>query len=144
MKRSIADARRALEEDLIPSSSDHVAAKARSELAANEAKARKYADGYVGEGEAEILTMRDAALHALTETRDELDALTAQGREARIPTSEYAARLRELSQRRERAEDALGQCEALTDRLGQIEQDPTAWFDALTQRMPRLVMDWSW
>ena len=144
MKRTIADARRALEEDVVPSASDHVAAKARSELAANEAKARKHADGYVGEREAEILTMRDAALRALTEARDELDALTAQGREARMPAAEYSQRLRELSQRRQQAETALGQCEELTDRLGEIERDPCAWFDALTARMPRLVMDWRW
>ena len=144
MKRTIADARRALEQDVIPSASDHVAAKARAELAANEAKARKHADGYITEREAEILTMRDTVLRALTEARDELDALTAQGRDARIGTAEYTQRLRELSQRRERAEDALSQCEELTDRLGEIERDPCAWFDALTQRMPRLVMDWSW
>ena len=144
MKRSIADARRALEEDLIPNSSDHVAKQARQELAANEQKAKQHADGYVGEREAEILTMRDAALRALTETRDELDALAAQGREARIPTAEYTQHLRELSQRKDRAEDALSQCEELTDRLGEIEADPCRWFDALTARMPGLILDWSW
>ena len=144
MKRTIADARRALEEDVVPSASDHVAAKARSELAANEQKAKQHADSYIAEREAEILTMRDAALRALTEARDELDALTAQGKEARIGTAQYTQRLRELSQRRKGAEDALGQCGELTDGLDEIEQDPIAWFDALTARMPRLVMDWSW
>ena len=144
MKRTIADARRALEQDVIPSASDHVAAKARSELAANEQKAKQHADSYIAEREAEIIAMRDTALRTLTETRDELDVLAAQGRDARIPTAEYTARLRELSQRRQQAETALGQCEELTDRLGEIERDPCAWFDALTQRMPRLVMDWTW
>ena len=144
MKRTIADARRALEEDVIPTVSDHVAKQARQELAANEAKAKQHADSYVAEREAEIIAMRDTALRTLTETRDELDVLAAQGRDARIPTAEYTARLRELSQRKDRAEDALGQCEELTDRLDEIEQDPIAWFDALTARMPRLVMDWSW
>jgi len=138
------DARRALEEDLIPTVSDHVAQQARQELAAGEAKARRHADSYIAERETEIIAMRDTALRALTETRDELDALAAQGRDARIPTAEYTARLRELSQRKDRAEDALSQCGELTDRLDEIEQDPIAWFDALTARMPRLVMDWSW
>ena len=144
MKRTIVDARRALEEDLIPTVSDHVAKQARQELAAGEAKARRHADSYISEREAEIITMRDAALRELTETRDKLDVLAAQGRDARIPTAEYTARLRELSQRTDRAEDALGQCEELTDRLDEIEQDPIAWFDALTARIPRLVLDWSW
>ena len=144
MKRTLADARRALEEDLIPNSSDHVAKQARAELAAGEAKARQHADGYIAERETEIIAMRDTGLRALTETRDELDALAAQGREARIPTAEYTQHLRELSRRKDRAEDTLGQCEELTDRLGEIERDPIAWFDALTQRMPRLVMGWSW
>ena len=144
MKRTIVDARRALEEDLIPNSSDHVAKQARQELAANEAKAKQHADSYIAEREAEIIAMRDAALRALTETRDELDALAAQGRGARIPTAEYTARLRELSQRKDRAEDALGQCEELTDGLGEIEQDPIAWFDGLTARSPRLMLDWGW
>jgi chromosome segregation ATPase len=143
-RRTIADARRSLESDLLPSASDHIANLAKRELAAAEAKAKQHADAYVARREGEILQLRDTALRWLTDARDGLEALTAETASARTTASDASRRLRDLQGLKDRAESALAKCAEEAEELEAVEKDPSTWFDALTQRSPHLRLEWSW
>jgi hypothetical protein len=134
MRRTLADARRSFEQEWLPRLSDHQARQGRQVLDQAEAEARQRAEAFMADREAEIRQARDSALRSLTEARDALEALAAQGAEGRMPAEEYERRLHSLRSQQAWADAQLDQAEEKVTLIGQIEADPLAWFDELTRR----------
>jgi hypothetical protein len=98
-KRSIQDARRVFEREVVPSTSDHGTKQGRARLDAAENRAREEARRYVAGREQEAMELRDQALRTLTECRDAYEELHAEGSEARVSATDYTATLNRLRTR---------------------------------------------
>ncbi len=140
MRRTLADARRAMEEDLIPQSSDYIANRAREFYREQERKAEQQAARFISEREAEVVSIRNEALRELAEVRDGLEALNT----ASLPSEEFTAELRSLRERQAEAEAALTKAQEHVDLIEQIEEDVTAWWSEMESRQPQLQADWPW
>src|SRR5262245_10950489 len=99
MRMTLTQLRAHIEEVVVPSASDYMAAQARGLLSRAEEQARTYAAAYVAQRADEVDHVRIDALHELTEIRDAFDDLTAEGKAGRMPASEYGDRLDTLSAR---------------------------------------------
>ena len=84
MKRTIAEARRVLEEDAAPHANDYRVRLAREVLAKAEAHAQATANSFLDRNTSELREVRGEALRELTEVRDGLDALATEGATGRI------------------------------------------------------------
>jgi hypothetical protein len=144
MRRTIADARQVLEEDLAPTLNDGRLRQAREVLAQAEAQAREAAGAHLDRHEAELREVRQEALRELTEVRDAFDALVAEGAEGRISAKEYADRLDVLGQRRAQADDALAKAAEQVERFQGIEDDPIGFYDELASRFEHMKVDFPW
>jgi hypothetical protein len=144
MRRTLADARRSMEQELIPGSSDYVSGQAKAFLEEQERKATKAADSYISERERELVEVRNTALRELAEVRDQLEDLASEGRTGRIPAEHYTSLLHDLRERQAQAEAQLAKGQEQVEAIEQIEEDPIAWFDSLTQRQPHMRMDFPW
>lgn len=138
-RRTMADARRALEEEVIPRVSDHWANEYRTFLESAESVARKQADEFFERREGEILGVREEALKSLTEVRDEYDALQSGIGTGLLPARDATLSLRSLRRRQEEAEALLGRAEHEVERLEELESDGgIAWMDDVMQRSGQL------
>jgi hypothetical protein len=144
MRRTIADARRTLEEDIAPGLNDGRLRQAQEVLAQAEAQARETARGYLDRQEAEVQEVRQTALRDLTEVRDAFDSLVAEGAEGRISAREYAERLDALGQRHARADDALAKAAEQVERFEGVEDDPVGFYDELASRFEHMKVDFPW
>jgi hypothetical protein len=143
-KRTIQDARTALERDLAPTLNDHAMREHQAVLAQAEAVATGAADQRIAAQEQSVLAARDAALHALTDTRDAMDELRRHGATGRVAARDYQAQLASLRQQQASAEQTLAKAEEQVEVIAAIEADPVAWFDALCQRQPTLMRSFPW
>lgn len=144
MKRTLAQARRMLEEDLAPNLNDRALREHRRVLEEAEANARRHADQFVSECEAEARSAWDAAVRELSAVRDALDQLAAEGATGRVSAEEYTARLGHLRARQEEAEAELDATGANVDAIERIEGDPAEWFDDLASHHPILMPEFPW
>jgi hypothetical protein len=144
MQRTVAEARRVLEQDVIPRVNDHWANEWRQVLAKAEDEARTVADRFVADREEEVLAARDAALRELTACRDAYDDLTKQGAQGRVSAREYAAALGDLRRRQTAADAAIAQAVEQVEQIEDIEDNPIAFFDQLVTRTPRLKPEFPW
>ncbi len=143
-RRTLSDARQALEQDVLPMVSDHKAREFQAALAEAEKQATSFAEGYIGDQEQEVRTARDEALRELTAVRDAFDDLLGQGSSGRVPASEYTDQLQELRGRQTQAEAQLAWAEERVTLIEQIEADPIAWFDELASRFPQMKAEVPW
>lgn len=143
-RRTITDARIALDEELSGRLNDGKRKELEGILQSAEADARSHAERFVADREAEVVAARDGALRALTDVRDALDDLAREGADGRIAASDYTSRLEGLRHRQTTAEQQLARAEATVEVVTVIESDPVAWFDELTRRNPRLMKEWPW
>jgi len=140
MKTTLANARQNLE-DALPGLSDWQAREARQVLADAEARAKSYAEEYIAAREAEVRAARDEALRELTAVRDGMDALTSEGSTGRISAEDYSTTLNGLVARQFAAEERLNRAEEKVGLIEQIEADPVARCDSMSQRIPHLLME---
>lgn len=143
-RRTLADARRSLEGNVLPSASDYQAREYQQVLGAAEERAKARATEYLTEGEAEVRAVWDEALRELAAVRDAYDDLKSEGGLGRIPAAQYSAELNDLRQRQDRAEAALRDAETRVGAIEQIEEDPIAWYSDLQRRMPHLQEEVPW
>lgn len=143
-RRTLGDARRTLEEDMLPGLSDYWGVQLKAQLTAAEARAKQHADSFVSDRQTEVLATRDAVLRELTDVRDGYDDLANQAAMGRITATDYSARLRTLRQRQAGAEDALGRAEESVEVVAAIEEDPLGWYDDVSRRMPSMLTDFAW
>jgi hypothetical protein len=144
MRRTIAVARRTLEEDIAPDLNDGRLRQAQEVLAQAEAHARETAGAYLDRHEAELQEVRQSALRELTEVGDAFDALVAEGAEGRIYAKAYAERLDALRQRHAQADDALAKVAEQVERFEGIEDDPVGFYDELASRLEHMKVDFPW
>src|SRR5438105_2307273 len=85
MKRTIADARIVLEQDLAPTMNDYAMRQARTVLEAAEQRARSYAEEYAAKLDEEVRSIRDETGRELAEVRDAMEDLAADGASETIP-----------------------------------------------------------
>src|SRR5262245_4480837 len=97
MRRSLQDARRALEEDLAPTLTDRQLREAQAFMSEAEASARTEAQGHIAAEEREGHNARNQALRALTQVRDRMEELIEEGRSGRVTSEEMTTQLRELT-----------------------------------------------
>ncbi len=142
-RRTIADARVALERDLAPTLNDFAMREQRV-LAEAEAVATKAAEQRIAAEEQAVVAARDAALHALTDTRDAMDELRRTGATGRVSASDYQARLQALRQQQGAAEQHLAKAEEQVEAIAAIEADPVAYYDELCRRQPALLPHFPW
>ena len=143
-RRTIGEARRLLERDLLPRVGDYWGKVYNDELDRAEQHAKQYADQHISDREKEIKEVRNSSLRELTEVRDALQSLEAEGKRARIGAAEYNQRLAELRQRQRVAEAALSKAEEEVDEVEEVETSPVEWYDSLSRRMPTLRREFSW
>jgi predicted ATPase len=144
MKRTIADARQALEQDVAPGLNDHRMRELQAVVKAEEDKARARAASYVEQREGEVRAIRDEALRLLTEARDRMEELTSAARLGRVPAQEVAGQLQEARRQQQQAEAELARAEAIVARIESVEDDPVAFVDDLFRRNPQLMPEWPW
>jgi chromosome segregation ATPase len=142
-RRTLVDARREFEEQVLPRVSDHQARQGREMLEVAEGKARAEADKRVISIEAEVREIRDEALRELTEVRDSFDALASEASLGRISSAEYSNRLEALRRRQAEAEGQLDDAEEKVEQIAAVEDDPIRWYDDLTRRT-NLLQEWPW
>src|SRR5262249_52933119 len=121
MKRSLADARRTLEEDIARDMTELRLRDARAFMNDAEEAARQQAEQYIRGQEQEAQALRTQALHQLTDARDGMESLMEQASLDNITSTEYAARLRELSTLQRQAEASLAQATTHFERIEEIE-----------------------
>jgi chromosome segregation ATPase len=143
-RRLLRDARRSLEEEVLPSANDYRGRQHTQVLQAAETRARQRAEAFLEEHEHDVREARDSALRELTEVRDELHELASEGKEGRISAGEYLDRLDHLRIRQRDAEASLSEVEQAIEHISAVEDDPIAWADDLASRFPRLKEDFPW
>lgn len=142
MRRTIAAFKHDFETNILPGVSDYNANRIKKLIAEAETEARLRAKAHVEELERQVLSLRDEALHELTEVRDSFDDLARDGQDARVRAADYSSKMAELRKRQDQAEEQLAHAEAIVEDLEAVEADPIEWFDKFTQRMPMLMKDW--
>lgn len=143
MKRTIASARLALEEDFSRQPS-WWQAKAREAIAEAEKAATEYATGFLDRMVPEVEEVVLGATEELTEVRDALDDLRREASDGRMLAGDYASRLAELRDRQTRAEVALENAEDRVEDLEKIEESPIEWYDAQSERFAHLRRNYPW
>src|ERR1700675_4520410 len=136
MKRTVAAARRALDEDVIPGLSDYWANKFRALMAEEEARARAIAAEHVAQQSAEVLKARKRAMEELTRIRDASEDLNSAVKVGRIDARDAARQLSDIRARQKLAETALATAEEKVAGIEKVEADPIAYTDDLMQRTP--------
>lgn len=144
MRRTIADARRALEEEVAPRANEYGMRKARAVLEAAERHATEYATRVLDDTEPLLRETIDESSRELAEVRDALDDLRREAKDGRISASDYATRLSELRDRQTRAEVALSEAEDRIADVEKIEDDPIAYYDAQSERFRHLQRSFPW
>jgi hypothetical protein len=144
MRRTISEARRAFELDVVPRVNDFGRQQFEAKLREEEAKARAAVAEVISGQEARVLQLRDQSLRELTEVRDEFDRLDAEAGDGRLDAAHLAEQLDVLKHRQDAAESRLQRAAERVDYVDRAEQDPIAWYDDLIERMPQLKPDWPW
>ena len=144
MRRTLADARAALEQDVAPHVNNYQLGQYREVLTRAEAEAKTRADAYLAERADEVSAAQTDAVRTLTAVRDAFDDLTAGARSGRIPADAFAAEIATLRARQAEAEDALRRAEEKVEAIAQIEADPLRWSDDLSRRLPHLRENFPW
>jgi chromosome segregation ATPase len=143
-KRTLGDARRVLEEDVIPRVSDHWAAEYRRVLGSGEADAKQRASRYVDDLAKEIDKLRDEALRDLSSCRDELEDLAREGKTGRLAADVFTDELHKLHRRQDQAEAMLTEAEKKLEQVESIEGAPLDWYDGLARRIPSMLKEFPW
>jgi chromosome segregation ATPase len=143
-RRLLRDARRSLEEEVLPRSNDYWNRQYSQFLQAAETRARQRADADLEEREQEVRQARDSILRELTEVRDELHELADEGKQGRISSANYLERLDHLRMRQRQAEEHLHELDQAIDQIATVEDDPIGWADDLASHYPRLREDFPW
>ena len=116
-RRLLRDAKRSLEEDVLPKADDYTARQHTRFLKEAEARARQRAQEFLEEREHEAREARDSVLRELTEVRDELHELVEEGKQGRISSAEYLDRLERLRMQQRGAEEELGEVEQAIEKI---------------------------
>ncbi len=143
-RRLLRDARRALEEDVAPTTSDYWTREHTRHVEEAEARARQRAIAFLEEREREVREVRATVLRELTEVRDQLHDLASEGSLGRLSPVMYSERLDALRARQRKAEQRLAKAEESVERISALEADPIAWADDLASRFPHLKEDFPW
>jgi hypothetical protein len=80
----------------------------------------------------------------LTTARDSMDDLRREGTTRRLSAADYHARLSALRQQQVAAENQLAKAEEQVAVIAEIEADPVAWFDSLSERVPSMMRNFPW
>jgi hypothetical protein len=143
-RRTLSEAKQILEQDVIPSVSDHWAREFRGQLEVAENRARERAASFAEERAAEVIENRTEALKMLAAARDGFDDLASLGKRGEVSARDFTAQLLELRQQQQDAEALLAQAEEKLAIVEQVEADPVRWFDDLARRTPSIMEDFAW
>lgn len=135
-RRTIAEARRILEQDLAPVVNDHVRRQYETEINAAAGKAKAVADRMLNQIVHSMQEQRDEVLAEVCALRDDFQALTDEGALGTLSANEYHDRLKELQTRQRALSRKEQELVGMADRAASIEEDPEAYGDALFAKFP--------
>jgi hypothetical protein len=142
-RRTLAEASEELDR-MQPMLSDYHSQKLKAALSEAQAAAGQFVTEHVNEMERGALELRTAALQELTTVRDAMDDLAPQFAAGRVSAEDGALAIAELHQRQEAAEAQLARVAEVAASMGNIEDDPLAWYSDVQERLPSMRWECPW
>ena len=142
-RRTIAQARRILEQDIAPVVNDHVRRQYEAEINAASGQAKAAADRMLTRIINNMQSQRDEVLAEVCSLRDDFQALTDQGQLGTLSADDYHDRLKELQTRQRALSRKERDLVGMAERAEQIETDPEAYGDSLFAKFPQTQPDFT-
>lgn len=141
-KRTLKNARQHLE-SVTPMVNQGTYSQMHAEFKAAQAKALGLATQAATRKVTDLTAQRQEVLEDVCSVRDELAALTAEGKAGRLSGKEYRDQLAKLQQRQRSLQRHEQQIAKAVESVAAIEDDPEGYADSLYERYPNMQPDFS-